>query len=369
MTSYDDLISVIVPAYNAERFLAETLDAIQRQTYQNIEVLVVDDGSTDATVEVAQSYIDKDPRFRLIRQSNGGVARARNAGIKAARGRLISPCDADDLWGPNKLMNQMAVFTEGGSEMGLVYSWSAVVNSDGLVTNYDHNPSDHGWVFDRMCRGNLVGNGSAVLMLKAAVVKAGGYDASLRDRGAQGCEDFKLYAKISADHTFGVSRIYDIGYRHTDGNMSSDFSEMLRSYEIVMDELKRQYPEKSDSLKMGRSDLIDWFRVRAWRSGHWLKFLALHFQLVSEMPIYAHRSLYWSVLRPTVWRTKAQLKSLLTRGRFLPRDVPTNPHPFIGTIYDGALWAVDTQDSGSDRAIPTGDQANANAEIEIWRQK
>jgi glycosyltransferase involved in cell wall biosynthesis len=304
----------------------------------------VDDGSTDATAKLASFYVQTDSRFHLIKQPNGGVARARNTGIAAARGRLIAPCDSDDLWGPYKLQTQLDILRHGGPEMGLVYSWSAVINGNGQVMNYEHAPDNSGWVFDRMCRGNLIGNGSAVLMLKDAVIAAGGYDASLRDRGAQGCEDFKLYTKISANHTFGVARTYDIGYRHTDGNMSSDFSQMLRSFEIVMDELKLEYPDKIEPLTMGRADLIDWFRMRAWRSRHWFKFLKLHFKLVSEMPAYAHRSMYWSIIRPTVWRTKAQLKSLLKHRRLLPPDLPSNPHPFIGTLYDGALWAVAPED-------------------------
>ncbi len=342
MIREDDLVSVIVPAYNAERCLAETLDSIRRQTHKNFEVIIVDDGSKDSTPDIAQSYVDRDPRFLLVRQSNGGVARARNTGIRLARGELVAPCDSDDLWAPDKLKHQMQIFAHSDENIGLVYCWSAVIDGDGMVTDYDHNPSDQGWVFDRMCRGNLIGNGSAVIMLKSAVLKAGGYDATLRDRGAQGCEDFKLYTRISAEHTFGVLQSYGIGYRHTADNMSSDYAQMLRSFEIVMDELQADYPDKAKSLKLGRADLIDWFRMRAWRAQHWREFFRLHAQFMREMPIYALRSMYWSIVRPVIWRTRGHLKSLLKRGKLLPKGFRKDAHPFIGSADQGALWAIDS---------------------------
>jgi glycosyltransferase involved in cell wall biosynthesis len=101
------LISGIVPAYNGERYLQETLDSMLAQTYQALEVIVVDDGSTDGTAKVVAGYGDK---VRYLRQENSGPAIARNRGIDAARGEFIAFLDADDLWHPEKLMRQMARF-------------------------------------------------------------------------------------------------------------------------------------------------------------------------------------------------------------------------------------------------------------------
>jgi glycosyltransferase involved in cell wall biosynthesis len=101
------LISVIVPAFNAEPFLAETLASVQRQTYREFEVIVVDDGSTDRTSEIARGFVEKDARFILLRQKNAGTATACNVALKQARGEWIASLGADDVWLPEKLAAQL----------------------------------------------------------------------------------------------------------------------------------------------------------------------------------------------------------------------------------------------------------------------
>src|SRR3954451_6167197 len=92
--SEDWLVSIIIPAFNAERFLPRAIRSAQAQTYQQLETLVIDDGSNDRTFEIATATAAGDDRVRIIRQANQGVAVARNAGIRAARGDLIAPLDA-----------------------------------------------------------------------------------------------------------------------------------------------------------------------------------------------------------------------------------------------------------------------------------
>ena len=101
--SNQPLVSVIVPVYNGERFLSATLKSILDQDYRPLEVLVIDDGSTDGTAAVAQSFAE----IRYVYQSNHGVAVARNTGLEAARGEYIAFLDADDLWAPHKLSLQL----------------------------------------------------------------------------------------------------------------------------------------------------------------------------------------------------------------------------------------------------------------------
>jgi glycosyltransferase involved in cell wall biosynthesis len=101
------LVSCIIPVYNGERFLAEAVESILAQTYQNLEIIIVDDGSTDGTASVAASFGD---RVRYVRQKNSGPAAARNRGLQEARGEFIGFLDADDLWAENKLQRQLAHF-------------------------------------------------------------------------------------------------------------------------------------------------------------------------------------------------------------------------------------------------------------------
>jgi glycosyltransferase involved in cell wall biosynthesis len=103
----DPLVSVIVPVYNGERFLREAIESILAQTYSPIEVIVVDDGSTDDTAEIARSFGD---RVRCIRQANAGPAVARNNGLAAATGEFVAFLDADDTWTSEKLARQLACF-------------------------------------------------------------------------------------------------------------------------------------------------------------------------------------------------------------------------------------------------------------------
>ena len=105
------LVSCIVPVFNGARFLADALDSILAQTYRSIEVIVVDDGSTDGTEHVIADFHD---RIRSTRQINAGPSAARNAGIEMARGQLIAFLDADDIWLPEKVGRQVAAMTQDG---------------------------------------------------------------------------------------------------------------------------------------------------------------------------------------------------------------------------------------------------------------
>ena len=113
------LVSVIIPIYNMESFLAETLQSVLASTYPHFEVILVDDGSTDRSVNIAQSFVDNDHRVHLFRQENAGPCRARNRAVKESKGKYIFPHDADDLLAPHFLSDAVAVL-EAQSEVKLV---------------------------------------------------------------------------------------------------------------------------------------------------------------------------------------------------------------------------------------------------------
>jgi glycosyltransferase involved in cell wall biosynthesis len=102
-------VSVIVPAYNVELYVGPALDSVRAQTYADFEVVVVDDGSTDATGEILAGYAARDRRVRIITQSNRGLSAARNAALRASRGRNLAILDSDDLWQPIYLESQLAI--------------------------------------------------------------------------------------------------------------------------------------------------------------------------------------------------------------------------------------------------------------------
>lgn len=115
-------ISIIVPIYNAEKYLEKCLDSLKNQTFREIEVLMIDDGSTDSSPEICKGFAEKDPRFVHIRQDNAGVSAARNKGLEAAHGEYIGFCDSDDFAEPDMYEDLYRLVTENGADVAVVSS-------------------------------------------------------------------------------------------------------------------------------------------------------------------------------------------------------------------------------------------------------
>jgi glycosyltransferase involved in cell wall biosynthesis len=279
------LVSVIIPAYNAAYTIAETLQSVCWQTYANLEIIVVDDGSGDETVAIVRQHAASDARIRLLQQENAGVAAARNAGIAAAQADYIALLDADDLWHSSKIERQMGVLLARGATVALVYTWYALIDDSGTIIGHSPQSLDEGNVFKRLCRGNLIGNGSSPLMRKAAVLECGGYDSGLKARGAQGCEDLKLYLALAERYEFAVVPDFLTGYRIVHGNMSSDTARMMRSYTLVMEPVGRRYPELLGIIRHGKAETLAWYLERALRSGRLIMVMPILMMLLRSSPL------------------------------------------------------------------------------------
>lgn len=256
------VIGVVVPMFNAERTILPTLTSICQQSHQALDIIVVDDGSTDRSASIVAAYAEQDRRIRLFRQPNAGVAHARNSGAAATDAEFLAFVDADDLWAPSKIALQLRVLQEGGSSAGLAYCWFAEIDEDGRIFSFKQ-PDAEGRVLQRMCRNNFVGNGSSMLVRRSAFERAGQFDPSLRARNAQGCEDLLMCLRIAENYEFRVVPQHLVGYRRTIGNMSSDVMQMFRSYEIVLAEFREKYPQFVSDLNAHLLDTINGFAVRA----------------------------------------------------------------------------------------------------------
>ena len=263
----DQLISVVIPAYNAELTLPETLHSVRAQTHANLEIIVVDDGSTDATAALVRLQQRSDPRIRLIQQRNGGVASARNAGAAAARGAFIAPIDSDDLWHPTKIEKQLLEFANAGPDVGVVYTWFALIDAESNVIHKKHDPDFAGWVLPTLAEFNFVGNGSSPLIRTEAFRSTAGYDASLKARGGQGCEDWKLYCQLAERYQYRVVPEHLTGYRALASNMSSDVLQMLRSRDLATADLQPRHPDLEEAFHLGRNRLSRFMLHRALRRG------------------------------------------------------------------------------------------------------
>jgi glycosyltransferase involved in cell wall biosynthesis len=228
------LVSVIIPAFDAAANIRQTLNSVLAQTYEEIEVIVVDDGSSDATSAIVDKFVARDPRFHLIRQHNAGVGAARNTAIRKARGKYIAPLDADDYWFPGKLEKQVARMEQSSRETGLVYCWSTVIDDQGgLLSSCSHTVE--GRLRRVLILRNVVGNGSAPLLRASALEKVGLYLTRAEFQGgAQGCEDWDLYLRIAEDFAIRVVPEYLIAYRHAGSGMSGSIDAMAASFAVMM---------------------------------------------------------------------------------------------------------------------------------------
>src|SRR5262245_57107007 len=165
ITEAGDLVSVIIPAYNAERFIGRTLASGLSQTHDPIEVIVVDDGSVDRTTAIVEEAARFDHRVRLFRRLHSGVAKARNFAIRQARGSLIAPLDADDLWHPEKIARQVEAMRRSGPAVGVVYCWLVGIDENDAIINPRVSDYGHeGRVLPQLTETNIVGNASTPLI-------------------------------------------------------------------------------------------------------------------------------------------------------------------------------------------------------------
>ncbi|HVI11161.1 MAG TPA: glycosyltransferase [Candidatus Binatia bacterium] len=195
---YSARITALIPTYNCERYICETVESVLAQTLPAHEVIVVDDGSTDDTQQALARY---GTRIRYVRQANAGPPAARNNGIALATGDLIALLDSDDLWLPNKLERQMR-YLDQHPRCGLVYSDMKTFDETGVIeesVKVSRNltlPSGH--IFPQMFAETLFQT-SAVLLRKTCIDHVGGFDTSLRMG-----DDYEFFLRIS--------RHYELGY-------------------------------------------------------------------------------------------------------------------------------------------------------------
>lgn len=220
------LVSVVIPCYNAARTIAATLESVLAQSYRPIEVIVVDDGSSDRSVEIASSFA---PAVTVVVQENGGPASARNEGIRRSRGEFIAFVDADDLWHPEKLTAQVAEAVAAG-EPALVFSAVERVRDDG-ETHLKRVPADQLPVsYAALWRGNSIT--TSTVLAHAAVFHGCTFD---EDAAMQGAEDFDLWLRVADRHPIryldtplAVYRISEQG--HNRSNLERTFAAVRTMY-------------------------------------------------------------------------------------------------------------------------------------------
>jgi glycosyltransferase involved in cell wall biosynthesis len=328
----NDLISVVIPVRNGERFIGRTLRSVLNQSYQNIEVIVVDDGSTDSSLAIAKQVAANDPRVRYHSGPRAGVAAARNCGISQARGEFIAPVDADDLWHKDKLLLQLDAIRKAGARTGIAYCWSVFIDeTDNTISAKRRRPPRlEGDVLPALLEQNFLGNASTPLVRHACLDLVGGYDPGLYLDGAQGAEDWKLYLALAEICEFALVPRYLVGYRKPQDSMSANFVTMQRSMDLVCQWAQKRWALLAE--KQGKRERYSTYLYLAYLAvesnsfGHACLFIA---RAIRAQPAQLVGS------RTPIFMVRVLVKILGVRGLARKIRTPTTFWEFVERIGNG----------------------------------
>lgn len=301
--------SVVVPAYNVAKTIKATLDSLLAQTMTDIEIIVVDDGSKDETCTLVEAYTD--PRLRLIRQANRGLAGAHNTGIHKARGRYIGFCDADDLWLPEKLERHVE-HLEQNPDIGISFSGSKLIDEQGKILGVNQTPKLKNITPAYIFKRNPIGNGSSAVIRREALEGFAYRPMQEKDRDWWFDETFRQSDDIEGWLRFALTQDWRIEginghltlYRIHGNTLSANTSAQLESW-IRM---KNRMAEISPSLvkKHGPAALAYQHRylcrravsmrdgTNAWR--HACKFLSTSWRPLWEEPLKTATTVFAAII-------------------------------------------------------------------------
>jgi glycosyltransferase involved in cell wall biosynthesis len=242
------LVSVIIPTYNSEKFIVQSIHSVLAQTHQRYEIIVVDDGSTDETKDVLHEF---GGRIQYVYQQNRGPSAARNTGIKIAQGEYLCFLDADDVWTPHKLEVQLA-FMEQHHDIGLVFSDESGINEDGILNkSLVAKSMFHAELVSQVpireaVRKLLIENfipTSTVMARKNCVARVGLFDESLRV-----AEDRDMWSRIAADCSIGYLPLIVGQKRAHQHNISNNSELTLRSRIKIWENARHRFSNCTPSL-------------------------------------------------------------------------------------------------------------------------
>lgn len=246
------LVSIIMPAYNAENFISESIESVIGQTYANWELIIVDDGSTDNTRNVVHRHINRDTRIHYFFQENARQAKARNTGIKNSKGDIIAFLDADDLWLPQKLELSLKEFYNG--EQDVLFTDAYIFNNSTQLSDYENLPNIN--IVAKTYHGdeglNTFLYENRIPILTAIVTRESILNVNcFREENKGGTEDYELWLNLLAnnhiirgtDLKLSLYRIHSNSTTATnnmDINVIKMFSRFFTEYPNLKSKYKKQ---------------------------------------------------------------------------------------------------------------------------------
>lgn len=205
---------MVIPVYNGELTVEKTIRSVLSQTFSDFEVIVINDGSIDSTLDILNKI--QDPRVKVFSFPNSGLSASRNRGIELACGKFVSFIDADDLWTLDKLEDQKNALQEN-PDVAVVYSWTDFVDESGNLLGYGIRQTVNGYVFPDLLMFYFIGSGSNALIRKHVFDTVGGFDETLTS-----AEDLDMFLRLAARYQFLAIPKPQILYRLTSSSMSKN---------------------------------------------------------------------------------------------------------------------------------------------------
>ena len=251
-------VTVIVPTYNAIRYLPDAVQSALGQTFTDIEVVIVNDGRSDYTERWVQQQTD--PRITLISQANQGKSAARNVGISHAQGDYLAFLDADDYWATTKLAKQVA-YLDKNPQVGLIYTWTALTNESGQPTGRVISSHAEGNVWQQLLQDNILACGSTPIVRRKCFEAVGMFADNLPL-----AQDWDMWIRLAAKYPFAVIKEPLTFYRHHPTNSSKQLEAM---HECNTRVLERALASTSDDVASVRAKAynslnlyLGWIAVR-----------------------------------------------------------------------------------------------------------
>lgn len=311
------LISVVIPVYNGEKTIRETVESILNQSLSDFELIVINDGSQDSTLEIVSSL--QDSRLKVFSYPNAGLAASRNRGIAQASGDYISFIDADDLWTSDKLEAQFKVL-QANSHAAVAYSWTDFIDESSQFLHQGSHITVNGNVWANLLVANFLDNGSNPLIRRQALTEVGGFDESLK-----AAEDWDMYLRLAAHYHFVAVSSPQILYRVSVNSMSAHVDKQEAESLKVIERAFNQAPESIQHLKKATlANLYKYLIFKALEASPERRssLLAARFlwHIISNYPALLRTRVIWKVLFKIVTialLSPQQAQALLTRMKGL----------------------------------------------------
>jgi len=246
----EPLVSVVMPIYGVERFVAEAVDSVLSQTFTDFEFIIVDDVSPDNSRAICEEYNDERIRI-VVHETNRGLAGARNTGIRQARGKYIALLDSDDKWTMDKLEKHVAHLNES-PKVGVSFARSVFMNEDGELMNTYQMPKLSGITPEHLLCRNPIGNGSAPV-IRREVFSDIAYEDNLYgetedyffDDNFRQSEDIECWIRIASLTDWEIEGLSEplTVYRLNSGSLSANIPKQLATWEAVIDKARIHSPE------------------------------------------------------------------------------------------------------------------------------